>query len=234
MYKFAGFIDFVTHQYHEKERLQLLTLMGKQLSCRSSDEQQYFDDGQLSLVFRPLSMGITQEQQQLIGNEDQTRFCLLDGRIYNHLELRSQLQSQHQFRTNSDAEIVLHLSEKFGSEALNYLNGMFAIVIWDAQRQELFLARDRLGIKPLYYSQVGSQLLFGSNLKSILVHPDAPNQPQWLDLTVFNPASSYVKGIYRLPGGHYFTYSATEQTMTPQCYWELKNYFVTEPVNDSR
>ena len=231
MYKFAGFINFEPDQYQEKERLRLLTLMGKQLSCRSSNEQQYFDNGQLSLVFRPLSMGVTQEQQQLIWNEDKTRFCLLDGRIYNHLELRSQLQSQHQFCTNSDAEIVLQLYETFGAEALNYLNGMFALVIWDAQKQELFLARDRLGLKPLYYTQVGSQLLFGSNLKSLLVHPDAPNQPQWLDLTIFNPTSSYVKGIECLPGGHYFTYSATEPTVTPQCYWDIKNYLVTEPVS---
>ena len=228
MYKFAGFIDFESHQYQEKERLQLLTLMGKQLSCRRSDEQKYVDDGQLSLVFRSLSIGVTQEGQQLIWTEDKTRFCLLDGRIYNHLELRSQLQSRHQFRTNSDAEVVLHLYEKFGSETLNYLNGMFAIVIWDAQKQELFLARDRLGIKPLYYTQVGSQLIFGSNLKSLLVHPDASNQPQWLDLSVFNPSSSYVQGIDRLPGGHYFIYSASEQTVTPKCYWDLGNYLVTE------
>ncbi len=178
MYKFAGFINFEPHQYQEKERLQLLTLMGKQLSCRRSDEQQHFDDGQLSLVFKPLSIGVNQEGQQLIWNEDTTRFCLLDGRIYNNLELRFQLQSQDQFRTNSDAEVVLHLSEKFGSEALNYLNGMFAIVIWDAQGQELFLARDRLGIKPLYYTQVGSQLLFGSNLKfKIPLSPSRCPQP---------------------------------------------------------
>ncbi len=234
MYKFAGFIDSYPERYQEKERLQLLTLMGKQLSCRNWDEQQYFDDGQLSLVFRPLSIGVTQEKQQLIWNEDKTRFCLLDGRIYNYPELRSQLQSQHQFRTNSDAEIILQLYEKFGAEALNYLNGIFAMVIWDVQRQKLFLARDRLGVKPLYYSQVGSQLIFGSNLKSLLVHPDAPNQPQWLDLTVFNPRSSYVKGIERLPGGHYFTYSATESTVTPQCYWDIGNYLVTEPREGDR
>ena len=234
MYRFAGFIDFEPHQYQEKERLQLLTLMGKQLSCRSSNEQQHFDDGQLSLVFRPLSIGVTQEGQQLIWNEDKTRFCLLDGRIYNNLELRFQFQSQYQFRTNSDAEVVLHLYEKFGSEALNYLNGMFAIVIWDAQGQELFLARDRLGIKPLYYTQVGSQLLFGSNLKSLLVHPDASNQPQWLDLTIFNPTSSYVKGINRLPGGNYFTYSARQKNAMPQSYWDIRNYLVTEPREGDR
>ena len=229
MYKFAGFINFESHLYQEKERLQLLTLMGKQLCCRISDARQYFDDDRLSLVCKPLSTTKSQEEQQPIWNEDRTRFCLLDGKIYNHLNLCSQLHAQHQFSTNSEAEIVLHLYEKFGSQALNYLNGMFAIVIWDARREELFLARDRLGIKPLYYSQVGSQLIFGSNLKSLLVHPDAPNQPQWLDLTVFNPTSSYVKGIERLPGGHYFTYSAASPRVKPQCYWDLRNYLVAEP-----
>ena len=234
MYKFAGFIDFAAHRRQKKERLQLLTLMDKQLSCWRSDEQQYFDDARLSLAYRHLSTASPQEELQPIWNEDKTRFCCLDGRLYNRLELRSQLQLQHQLRIHSEAEIVLQLYEKFGAETLKYLNGMFAIIIWDAHRQELFLARDRLGIKPLYYTQVGSQLIFSTNLKSLLVHPDAPNQPQWLDLTVFNPTSSYVKGVNRLPGGYYFTYAATEQTVSPRCYWDLRNYLVTKSSEGDR
>ncbi|NES85382.1 MAG: asparagine synthase (glutamine-hydrolyzing) [Moorea sp. SIO2B7] len=230
---FAGFIEFQSRQYKRPERLHLLQAMGKQLSRRGPDDEKIFDDGLLSFVFRRLSIVDVAGGQQPIWNEDSTIFVAVNGEIYNHQELRSQLREYHQFRTQSDAEIVLHLFEEQGAETLHSLNGMFAIVIWDTRNKRLFLARDRLGIKPLYYCQVGSQLIFGSELKSLLIHPDCPNKPRWYDLQIFTTTSTYVKGINYLPGGHYLTFDITEEIST-KCYWSIEKYFVTDSSENSR
>lgn len=228
---FAGFVDFEPHQYESPERRHLLTLMGKQLSRRGPDQEQLFDDHRLSFVFRRLSIVDVEGGQQPIWNEDGTIFVAINGEIYNHQELHSQLREKHHFRTQSDAEIVLHLFEERGAEALQYLNGMFAIAIWDRQQQRLFLARDPLGIKPLYYCQVGSQLIFGSELKALLVHPDCPNQPRWNDILEVYPYLSYVREIEMLPGGHYFTFDAN-QKVSPTCYWSIEEHF--SPESDTK
>ncbi|MEG3988648.1 asparagine synthase (glutamine-hydrolyzing) [Microcoleus sp. S28C3] len=232
---FAGFIDFQNYQQHKQpDRLEILSQMGEQLSRRGPDEEQCFDSDPLSLIFRRLSIVDLAGGQQPIWNEDKTMFVAVNGEIYNHLELRSKLRGKHQFRTHSDAEIVLHLYEEVGPDALHLLNGMFAIALWDARRQQLFLARDRLGIKPLYYAQIGSQLIFGSTLTSLLAHPNAPRHPQFQDLTNLSVTTSYVRQIHRLPGGHYLLYDANTTNLTPQCYWNLENYLVTESTLDSR
>jgi asparagine synthase (glutamine-hydrolysing) len=223
---FAGFIDFEAQRYKDFQRLQILTAMGRQLARRGPNDEQSFDDGRLSFVFRRLSIVDLENGQQPIWNEDRTLFAAINGEIYNHQELRSKLRVTHHFKTQSDAEVVLHLFEEQGPEALQSLNGMFAIAIWDTLRHRLFLARDRLGIKPLYFCQQGSQLIFGSELKALLVHPDCPTEPKWSDLAVFTTTSSYVKEVYCLPGGHYLTYDAT-QALSPQCYWSIRDYFVS-------
>jgi asparagine synthase (glutamine-hydrolysing) len=228
---FAGFIDFHSSK---PQPLSHITQMGEQLWRRGPDDEQVIDSPPLSFVFRRLSIVDIAGGQQPIWNEDNTLFVAVNGEIYNHLELRTQLRNNHHFRTHSDAEIVLHLYEEFGSAALSYVNGMFAIILWDDKRQQLFLARDRLGIKPLYYTQVGSQLIFGSTLYSVLVHPDTPWLPQFQDLTNLSVTTSYVRGINRLAGGHYLLFDADTQIAQPQCYWNLADYLVTKPVKDSR
>jgi asparagine synthase (glutamine-hydrolysing) len=232
---FAGFINFESQKYQLPERLQVLRSMGQQLSRRGPDDEQLYNDRHLSFIFRRLSIVDLDGGKQPIWNEDRTIFVAVNGEIYNHQELRSQLRSQHHFRTHSDAEVVLHLYEEMGASALDYLNGMFAIAIWDTQRQQLFLARDRLGIKPLYYTQIGAQLIFGSELKALLAHPDSPRQPRWKDFNdyLYRPTLSYIRGIHLLPGGHYFTFNQTG-IVSPKRYWAIENYFPTEPVKDSR
>ncbi|MGE5656369.1 MAG: asparagine synthase (glutamine-hydrolyzing) [Actinomycetota bacterium] len=232
---FAGFIDF-QNQSPEKEaqHLAILTQIGEQLSRRGPDDEQYYHTAPLSFVFKRLSIVDLAAGRQPIWNEDRTIFVAINGEIYNHLELRSKLRDSHQFRTNSDAEIVLHLYEEIGIRFLDYLNGMFAIALWDLRKQRLFLVRDRLGIKPLYYTQVGSQLIFGSTLMSVLTHPQAPRQPQFQDLTNLSVTTAYVKGINRLPGGHYLVYDANTATLEPQCYWNLENYLAHSASPDSR
>jgi asparagine synthase (glutamine-hydrolysing) len=122
-------------------------------------------------VFRRLSIVDTEGGRQPIANEDGTIVVAINGEIYNHKDLRRTLRREHTFRTESDCEIVVHLYEERGIEALSSLFGMFAIALWDSNTRRLFLARDRLGIKPLYYSQQGSSLLFGSEVKALLAHP---------------------------------------------------------------
>ncbi|MUG95181.1 asparagine synthase (glutamine-hydrolyzing) [Scytonema sp. UIC 10036] len=231
---FAGFATSGVQLCENAQRLDILTQMSEQLSQRGPDDEQLFDSERLSLVFRRLSIIDVAGGKQPIWNQQQTMFVVCNGEIYNYKELRSQLESKYDFRSHSDAEVVLHLYTECGIEALQQLNGMFALAIWDTQRQELVLARDRLGIKPLYYCQVGSQFIFGSTLTSLLVHPDAPNIPQWQDKTNLSASTSYVKGIKRLPGGHYLTYNAQQATLEINCYWELSHYFVTEPEEDHR
>lgn len=232
---FAGFIDGSNHQqYKQSKRLQILNQMGERLYRRGIDDEQLFDSTPLSVIFRRLSIVDVAGGKQPIWNEDKTIFVVVNGEIYNHLDLRCKLRQNHHFSTHSDAEIVLHLYEEMGVDALHLLNGMFAIVLWDARRHQLFLARDHLGIKPLYYAQIGSLVIFGSTLMSILAHPDVPRHPQFQDLTNLSVTTSYVRGINRLAGGHYLLYDANKTHLISQCYWNLEKYLVTEPNSDSR
>lgn len=229
---FAGFVSGTT-KYQNSQRKSILTSMGEQLSLRGPDDEQLFDSERLSLIFRRLSIIDVIGGKQPIWNQERTMFVAVNGEIYNYKEARSQLESKYRFQTHSDAEVVLHLYAERGIEALQSLNGMFALAIWDATKQELFLARDRLGIKPLYYCQTGSQLIFGSTLMSLLVHPDVANIPQWQDKTNLSASTSYVQRIKRLPGAHYLTYNALGE-LEENCYWELSNYFVMSGSHDER
>lgn len=232
---FAGFID-LNHQADPRSRhyrRTWLQAMGRQLARRGPDDEQLWLDEYLAFVFRRLAIIDVAGGQQPIWNEDRTVFVAVNGEIYNHLELRTELRDFHTFRTRSDTEIVLHLYEERGTAALSLLNGMFAIALWDSNRRQLFLARDRLGIKPLYYSQTDTQLIFGSELKALLAHPQCPKQPNWDDLKNPIPRSSYVKDIDMLPGGHYLLYDLATRTVNPSCYWSLEQHFVTDSQNAS-
>ncbi len=232
---FAGFIDFQSQSpEHQIYHLKILAQMGEQLSRRGLDDEQYYHVYPLSFAFKHLSIVDADAGQQPIWNEDSSIFVAVNGKIYNHLDLRSRLKKQHEFRTNSDAEIILHLYEEIGIEALHLLNGMFAITLWDTRKQQLFLARDRLGIKPLYYTKVNSKLIFGSTLMSVLAHPQAPRNPQFQDLTNLSLTHTYIKQINRLAGGHYLLYDANTNILEPQCYWNLEDYLAVDERSDSR
>src|SRR5205823_4692033 len=110
--------------------------------------------------------------QQPISNEDETLWIVFNGEIFNFVELRPDLERRgHRFTTNTDTEVLLHLYEEFGTDCLQRLNGQFAFAIWDARRRRLFLGRDRLGIRPLFYTQVNGSLLFASEAKALLASP---------------------------------------------------------------
>ena len=146
--------------------------MSRSIAHRGPDDDGSFLDAGVGLAARRLSIIDVEGGHQPITNEDRTIWIVFNGEIYNHERLRLLLSKLgHRFQTRADTEAVVHAYEEFGPDCVRYLNGMFAFALWDSKARKLFLARDRFGIKPLYYTLVGEELVFGSELKAILEHP---------------------------------------------------------------
>jgi asparagine synthase (glutamine-hydrolysing) len=164
--------------------------------------------------------------QQPICNEDGTLWIVFNGEIFNHLKLRPALEARgHRFKTHCDTEVILHLYEEYGPDCLNHLNGQFAIAIWDTRTRSLFLARDRLGVRPLFYTVCDRQLIFGSEMKTLLAHPkiSASIDPAAL-AQVFTfwsalPPNTIFEGIQTLPPAHYLLIQNGNLNLQP--YWHL-------------
>jgi len=136
------------------------------------DDGFYFSEG-VGLGMRRLAIIDVKSGQQPIHNQDRTAWIVFNGEIYNYLELRDTLEKLgHSFYTNSDTEAVLHAYDQYGADCPKYLRGMFAFAIWDHRTRELFVARDRVGKKPLLYAKVNDKLIFGSEFSALLLHPD--------------------------------------------------------------
>lgn len=202
----------------------LLERMTKILNHRGPDGEGYFLHKEIGLGHRRLSIIDVEGGTQPIFNEDETLQIVFNGEIYNFIELRNELKSfSHQFRTLSDTEVIVHAYEQWGADCLKHFNGMFSFAIWDKNKHELFLARDHLGIKPLYYSLVGNQLIFGSEIKALLQVPGCPREidiDALADLFTFRYVPSpktLFKGIFKLPPGHLL--KATKNNIQINRYW---------------
>src|SRR5882724_5207379 len=140
---------------------------------RGPDEDGFYFRGPVGLGMRRLAIIDLKTGQQPIHNQDRTAWIVFNGEIYNYRELRDQLEKLgHTFYTNSDTEAIIHAYDRYGADCPRHLRGMFAFAIWDERTQELFLARDRVGKKPLLYAQVNGQFIFGSEFNALLQHPD--------------------------------------------------------------
>jgi asparagine synthase (glutamine-hydrolysing) len=188
-------------------RAQLAT---DRLTHRGPDERGTWIAGTVFLGMRRLSIIDLLGGQQPIWNEDRTRCIVFNGELYNFLELRPELEAKgHVFRTYSDTEVILHAYEEWGTDCLRKFNGMFAIAIWDQSRTRLFLARDRIGEKPLYYYQDGERLAFASEIKAIFADPSIPKEinPRGLaNFLAFGHAvapDTIYRNISKLLPGHY-------------------------------
>jgi len=155
----------------------LLADMGDAIRHRGPDGEGHYLDREIGLGHRRLSIIDVGGGGQPISNEDGTIQIVFNGEIYNFIELRQELEGfGHRFKTRSDTEVIVHAYEQWSTACLKRFNGMFGFALWDANKRELFVARDHLGIKPLYYIEVGQQLLFSSEIKSLLRHPACPRE----------------------------------------------------------
>ena len=209
----------------------LLKKMCRIMSHRGPDDEGYFIDKNIGLGIRRLSIIDLETGHQPIHNEDETIWVVFNGEIYNFQELRESLKKKgHQFYTKTDTEVIIHLYEEKGEDCVNYLNGMFAFAIWDKKDEKLFLARDRLGIKPLYYTVVDGSLLFASEIKALLEcnkvekEVDLIGMHHFLTFLYVPAPFSMFKGIKKLPPAHTMSYKNGKvgvQNFEPLQYWDL-------------
>ena len=194
---------------------------------RGPDEDGYYYHPDVVLGMRRLSIIDLETGRQPIGNEDGTVHVVFNGEIYNYAELRKELQSRgHRFSTSTDTEVIVHSYEEYGPAAVERFRGMFAFALWDQRLRRLLIARDRLGIKPLYYGTVGGRLVFASELKAILQLPEVERKLDWSSVSHFfsfltTPNdTSIIDGIRKLEPGHLLTCSPGRDPAI-QRYWNV-------------
>jgi asparagine synthase (glutamine-hydrolysing) len=195
---------------------------------RGPDDEGFYLSPRAGLGMRRLRIIDLETGRQPVRNEDGTVWAVFNGEIYNYQDLRRDLIARgHTFRTSTDTEVIVHLYEERGERCVEDLRGMFAFAVWDERRRSLLLARDRLGIKPLYYAEVGGRLLFASELKAILQLPEVERRLNWRAVShVFSflstPATeSIVDGVKKLEPGHTLT-AAAGQAARLSRYWDLQ------------
>jgi asparagine synthase (glutamine-hydrolysing) len=204
----------------------LVRQMADAIAHRGPDDEGYYINGQVGLGFRRLSIIDLSGGHQPLSNEDASIWIVFNGEIYNYQELRALLLSKgHIFKTHSDTEVIVHLYEEYGRECVQKLRGMFAFAIWDSVRKCLFLARDRVGIKPLYYYLDKNFLSFGSEMKAMLIDPAVRREidPAMIDrfLTFYYvPGSTtLLRNFFKLEPGHWL--ALQDGKVQIQSYWDL-------------
>ena len=189
---------------------EILNKMNQSMYLRGPDDEGSFIDKNFGMSMRRLSIIDLEGGAQPIYNENKTLVLMFNGEIYNHIELRKSLELDgHIFKTNSDSEVIIHLYEKYGDDLTKYLNGMFAISIWDIRKKKLFISRDRLGIKPLFYFKKDKTFCFASTLNALKFHPEFPNSLNknallsYFSLAYVPSPNSIWKNCFKLRPGHY-------------------------------
>ncbi|MGZ8171700.1 MULTISPECIES: asparagine synthase (glutamine-hydrolyzing) [Methylobacter] len=205
----------------------LIRQMMDMIQHRGPDGSGEFLSGPVGLGHRRLSIIDLDTGGQPMSNEDGTVWVVYNGEIYNFHELRTELEEKgHHFKSTTDTEVIVHLYEELGDQCVARLRGMFAFALWDERKQRLLLARDRVGVKPLYYTNTGKSLIFASEIKSLLVDPDVERRvnPHAIDrfLTYYYlPGNeSLFDGIFKLDPGHYLT--VQDGRTSVEQYWDLR------------
>jgi asparagine synthase (glutamine-hydrolysing) len=222
----CGVSGIYEYKSHKRVDQQSLADMLQVLHHRGPDDAGVFFDKDIALGMRRLSIIDLHGGKQPISNEDGSITTVFNGEIYNYQSLREELEGRgHRLRTASDTEVIVHLYEDFGEECVQHLRGMFGFAVWDARKRRLLLARDRLGIKPLYYTQVGGRLIFGSEIKAILQHPSVQillnreGLNNFLSLKYVPAPQTMFEGILALPPG--FLLTCDENGVKIRRYWDL-------------
>ncbi|MBP7410430.1 MAG: asparagine synthase (glutamine-hydrolyzing) [Methanoculleus sp.] len=207
----------------------LVRAMAERLSHRGPDGEGDFFSGPVGLAHRRLAIiDLSDEGRQPMANEDGSLQIVFNGEIYNYPALREELiAAGHNFATTTDTEVILHAYEEWGRDCLARFNGMWAFALWDDRRRELFCARDRLGVKPFYYTTAGESFLFASEIKALLAHPGVGRRPNDRMLLAFlawgvadHTAETMYDGILQLPPAHFIIVSGAG-TGEPERYWDV-------------
>jgi asparagine synthase (glutamine-hydrolysing) len=215
----------IIRQHHSEVDRALLERMCNAIRHRGPDDDGFYVNGSVGLGMRRLSIIDVKGGAQPIHNQDRTAWIVFNGEIYNYLELRDQLEKLgHTFYTNSDTEAIIHAYDRYGADCTKHLRGMFAFAIWDERSQELFLARDRVGKKPILYAQVNGQFIFGSEFSALLQHPDVGKDIDFEALNYYlsfmcvpAPLTAY-REIRKLEPGHSLRYRKGEIKI--ERYWQ--------------
>jgi len=207
-----------------------LSLMNQEMKYRGPDDSGLWYDNHCGLAQVRLSIIGLDNGKQPIVSKDRSLVLICNGEIYNYIELKEELiKKGHVFYTDTDTEVILHLYEDYGTESLQYLRGMFAFCLWDLENQQLFVARDRVGEKPIYYSEIPCGIVFSSELKAILKHyiPEPSIDTSMLLEAIrysfpINRKDTYINQIKRLEPGHYLLIN--KFGMNKEVYWRKENH----------
>ena len=220
----AGILEFERDSRADPAALRAMCQI---MEHRGPDDDGFHTDGPVGIGMRRLSIVDLATGHQPISNETASITIVFNGEIYNHLSLREQLVARgHSYRTHSDTETIVHLYEEYGVDCVQHLRGMFAFAIWDRNKKTLFIARDRLGIKPLYYRLTPERLLFGSEIKVLLAHGsirpefDRAALPEFLAFGYLSGENTFYSGIRKLMPGHTMEIGLDAQPKIRQ-YWDL-------------
>jgi asparagine synthase (glutamine-hydrolysing) len=221
----AGIFEFGEHACVDAAALRRMCDV---IAHRGPDDAGFFLQGKLGLGMRRLSIVDLSTGHQPISNEDGSAWIVFNGEIYNHRILREQLiAAGHRYRTQSDTETIVHLYEEYGKDCVQHLRGMFAFAIWDTKQQSLFVARDRLGIKPLYYRLSSSNFIFGSEIKVLMEYPGGSAEfnrdalPEFLSFGYLSGDETFYRGVRKLMPGHWLEVDARGDFRVEQ-YWDLR------------
>jgi asparagine synthase (glutamine-hydrolysing) len=197
---------------------------------RGPDDSGIFQDAHASLGFRRLAIIDVAGGHQPMANEDRSCWIVFNGEIFNHADLRPALEAAgHRYETRSDTETILHAYEQYGAGCVEKLRGMFGFAIWETHRRRLFLARDRLGKKPIYYFWNGRLLVFGSEIKALLAHPDLSAEfddsllPEYLAFGYTSDDRTFFRNVRKLLPGHHLTLDLADPDPSPVIaqYWDI-------------
>ncbi len=223
----CGICGFISLRENLEQKKPLIRKMCSLLTHRGPDEEGFYFKGNVALGHRRLSIIDLSGGQQPMGNDDGTIWIVYNGEIYNFPEIKLDLEKKGvRFKTRSDTEVILKGYELLGTDILDHLNGMFSFAIWDEKEKRLFAARDRLGKKPFYYHFDGKRLIFASELKSIIVHPDVPRKinseavDKFFSYNFIPAPLTIFKDIYKLRPGHYLLWENGQ--LTVRQYWDVK------------
>ncbi len=222
----CGIIGFVNQNQQQPANERIARAMNDAIIHRGPDDDGFYFKNQTALGMRRLSIIDLAGGHQPIGNEDGTIWVVFNGEIYNYRELREGLLARgHQLKTNSDTETIVHLYEDYGDDLVKHLNGMFGFALWDERRQRLLIARDRMGEKPLYFTQTNEAFIFASELKALVQHPSVERRVNLLALRKylqyeFVPSPhTMLEGIHKLLPAHRLIFE--NNRWRTERYWQL-------------